>query len=418
MPDSSASSPRKQLRPLSDDERAGAQRIGDRLRAELESLLMVLPAHVRGGAALARLLGVDRSTCQRIIAAVGRRADALDVLRRAPGPDGLGRFIDAMKSHGASAELVRRARSAVEAFAGLIEELAGSQAALIRRLSTAARAEGGVIDEETEEAFREQAFEATAALTRRSVQTQANVVIMRPLPEDHSRAEVVTARRYVQLQCRPGAPPVSGIFFARADDELPTGQPRPVTLRPGDGEQQGTLIPEFTTSPPPTISSRAVGDVTLQLLEPPSGTPDPFDATIAYRLSPSILHPALQEDRRLELYHHCVIPTGTLVLYVYLHRSMASRCITSATLHQRPAELPHDATGTWFDRLDHRLRIEVLGNDLRAAEHPSVPRQVDLLSHLFDAVDWDRGEFVGYRLVVPFPLWSCCYTVSFDFEAP
>ncbi len=405
--------------PLDESEAAAARRVGERLRAELEPLIRSLPKQFRAGAAMSRELGIDRSTCQRVLQATRDASDGIDVLVRLPGVEGLRLFSEALDERGTKKLLISQVNEALESFSELIERLAGSQAALVRRIQAIGLAAGGALTQETEAAFREQAFEALAPLTGRQLETQCNFILMRPLPGDPKRAQVIGARDMVGLTGAPGAPPVSGLFFARAHESLPEGQPRPVPLVTDgdqDSEEEGsTLLSEFCSQQMPKVSTRRVGDVTLELIEPPEPGSAPLDVALAYRLEPAILHPALQENRRLHLYYHCVVPTRRVLLHAYLHRSMAKRCLAEAFVHQRSVEALSDGPEPWFDRLDQRLVVEILGSDLGAAGTGASPRQERFLARLFQETDWSPSDFIGFRVRLDHPIWGCRYTLAFEF---
>lgn len=409
--------PRTQhVRPLTAEERSAARRVGERLRSELVELVRQLPPENRGGAAMARELGVDRSTCQRVLSATRTSGDAVEVLLRVPGTEGLDRFVGAFAERGTAKELLRGAEESLVAFARLVEKLAGSRTALARRIEAVGSTSGERIGEEEEAAAREQVFEALRVLTGAWIDVQTNVLIVRPVPTDTRRVEVVGARDVVGLSGRSGAPPVAGLYFAQAHQELPEGQPRPVPLSSdGAGAETSTLLPEFSSDPLPEVVTREVGDVTLQLIEPPGTDAEPIDVALAHRLEPPILHPALQDDRRLDLYYHCVAPTRRTLLHAYLHRSLASRCLAEAQVHQRSVELRTESADPWFDQLEQRMVVEILGSDIAAAEKGASQRQTRLLEHLFRSVGWNPREFVGFRLALDHPLWACRYTMTFEF---
>jgi hypothetical protein len=412
-------SKRRSAPPLSNEERAVALRVAEQLQGELGELLSSLPEPQRGGAAMARALDVDRSTCQRVAHAVRAGKGGLEVLKRAPGVEGLRRFAAALGKRGIAKGGLRRAEDAFVAFERLIERHGGSQASLVRRIESLPLTSEQALDVGLAAALREQAFDALAVLTGRHLEVQSNVMLIRPDPQDGKRAQVVGARYMTGLHGRAGAPPVAGIFFARAHDELPSGQPRPVPLDAPDSEDEpsgSTLLPGFCSEDLPPIRTNEMGDTTVELIDPQGMSGQPIDLATAHRLEPAILHPALQSNRRLELYHHVVIPTRLTILCAYLHRSMASHCLVSACVHQRSVEPKSEGPDPWFDRLDQPLAAEVLGQELSAAHHPDQPRQVEFLTELFRRADWAPSEFIGYRLVLKHALWACRHTLAFEFS--
>src|SRR5690606_41821780 len=89
-----------------------------------------------------------------------------------------------------------------------------------------------------------------------------------------------------------------------------------------------------------------------------------------------------------------------------------------AYVHQRSVEVLVAGADPWFDRLDQRIVVEILGGELGAAAHAANPRIEEFLAHLFRTVDWNPAEFVGYRIVLEHPLWSTRTTMAFEFTEP
>ncbi|MFT3683965.1 MAG: hypothetical protein QM783_03385 [Phycisphaerales bacterium] len=129
-------------RPLSAAEWAEAQRVWDRLRAELGLLISGLPEHARHASGLARELGVLRVTCQRVVSAMAGDASPAS-LAKLPGPEGLRQFVSAFATVGEGGggiwtgkpAHIAAAEAAVTALERLITITAGSQTKLNERLT-------------------------------------------------------------------------------------------------------------------------------------------------------------------------------------------------------------------------------------------------------------------------------------------
>lgn len=411
--------------PLTDQECASAKRVGERLKSELELLIRSLPPQFRGTTAMSRELGIDRSTCQRVMRAARNSTEPLDVLAQVPGAKGLLRFTDALTMRGIPQQKITPVTEAFEAFHRLIDDLADSQSALIRRIEALTEpvydnSARSLVRGRPKNELREQAFEVISELTERRLELQCNYLFARPLPDNPRKVELVGARDLKGMEGSKGASPVSAFSFYQDPNtqvHAPTQtQPLYTEDKPNTEHGRFSVIEEFCSEDHPPIEIRQAGDIMIELIEPPGEDAAPIDMAVGYRIAPPIQHVALQEDKRLFFRSTCPIPTRRLMMHVYLHKSMARQCLVEAFVYERGVESLSDARSPWFDRMDQPLVVEILSNRLAADETPIGKRQRALQAHVFEQAGWDPSDFVGYRTVVDHPLWGCRYAMVFDFS--
>jgi hypothetical protein len=204
-------------------------------------------------------------------------------------------------------------------------------------------------------------------------------------------------------------------------------QSHTVEALPGLSGLPISIVPDFSSTPPPQLTvRRQPGRVTV-LTETTPGVKS--DVVLARRFS-EIRHPALDDPAQQFCWMLSEGPSHNLVMQVFMHRSMARASIPSADAYfvgsrgivggmqqnergETYVELP---AFRWFDRLPDGPRLEQLGTGLEHASHACYPRLGELSDELFRRHDWDPAEFVGVRCHVRYPVWGAQYLIAFDFS--
>lgn len=398
---------------LTPQELAQAEQLARRLHAELRGVISLLPEHQRGASAMARVLGVDRVTCQRIVAIAARVQVGPESLVQLPGIQGLRQFVAAMAAHKRGrgpAEQLAAAGAAIDRFQGLIEQLGGSQRRLRARLSAsnalAAPMDGGAEDPSTREAL----FRAAAAITGRWSATLLDVRIIRPVPGQPLLTEGARVRGMIGHVSRPDAVPLETGDAAPLRVSDPAGPA--FSALDADGRQSGWFLEPFCSLPLPQVTSRSGGDAVVHVLDTGGSTPQrPLDVVISQRGAQPDRHPATLSPAVGEMMSLVNFPGQRLVFDVYLHRGIARCCIPSLELHLWAP----DGGRRWSTRFPGGPRLELLGTGLQCAGTPAYARQSELLGHTFDQLGWNPEEFIGYRCEVLYPVWRAGYCMVFDF---
>ena len=406
---------------LSAEEHAEAERVARRLHEELRVAIELLPESQRGASVMARTLGIDRATCQRIVGVASRAQIGPDSLVQLPGIQGLRQFLRAMGSRRgakAHAEQLAAAGAAVDRFEELIEHLGGSQRRLRLRLGFAGESAGArsLVGGADDPVAREALFRAAAAVTGRWSETTLETRIVRPVPGHPLRTEGVRLRGLLGHMARHDAVPLEMGENAPLRAAAPPG-PAFATLdaRPASGHTPGSLLHEFCTTPLPRVISRSSGNRVVHVIdtaESPDGRAD--DIVMAHRAAQPDRHPATLRPPIGEMMFLITFPTRRLIFDVYLHRDIARRCIPSVEVH-----LTQDAKGPgmarWSTQFPGGPRLEVLSGGPAGAGHPASPRQADMIGHALSQLGWNPADFVGYRCEAMHPIWRAGYCMLFDF---
>lgn len=411
-----------QLPRLNPKERAQAEQVARRLHAELRNMVAILPEPSRGASAMARLLSMDRATCQRIVGVASRPQVGVESLVQLPGIQGLRQFVAAVgarKEAKGHAEELAAAAAAVERFEALIDQLGGSQRRLRARLEIedAALPAPAITGGPEDPATREALFQAAAAVTGRWSSMIMDARIVRPVPGQPHLTEGLRARAMIGHVSRADAVPLEVGGDAPLQTPHP-GTPAFATLdaAAGAGRPPASLLAEFSTQPLPTMVSRSAGDKVFSVLDTAAATVErPVDIVLASRGASPDRHPATRRPAVGEMWFLVTFPARRLVYDVYLHRDIARRCIPSLELHLWGPDVSQGHASRWSTRFPGGPRLEVLGPGLARTQTAAYSRHAELMARIFETVGWPADEFIGYRCEVAYPIWRAGYCMAFDF---
>ncbi|MFG0328081.1 MAG: hypothetical protein ACF8SC_12535 [Phycisphaerales bacterium JB037] len=420
-------SQRHEAFPLTPDEQGRAQQLARRLRSELGALVAAFPPNARTSSGMARAFGVNRTICHRLLSALSSGADELEFLTKLPGVQGL-RTCVARAREGAtqaSESDFGAADSAVDAFAELIESLAGSHSRLAARVEATRfpgdDAGGDQSAAPTRERWcelRRQIHDAVAEIIGRTTGVRASLSLVRPMPEDPERIEYVHVRAYTGHRVREGAPPMllsSGV--SHTDEELAEDQTFfGLDGSPLSGRTRTAVIQEFSGDPAPVVTTRDRTGRFTQVIDAPPGSHACSDLVLAYRVPSVSAHPALQSPPILCETLGVREPVRRIVMDLYLHRTMTAGCKPSMSMFIGNRDVECDLTDRWFDRIESSPVLTLLGPGIHNAASEAYTNHAALTRHVFTQLGWDPDDFVGYRCDEEYPQWGCDYVMAFDYR--
>jgi len=413
--------------PLAPEDVGRADRVARRLHAEISALLAAMPAAARNASGLARHLGIDRTTCQRAVFAVSRPYSGPELFSMLPGVRGLQQLVEATSASRPAPDraVVDGLAAAIDQFQALLASLGGSHSRLVRRLERGSAADAGAAMARTTEDSggrdaRARLFEAAAELTGRHSACWVAVYVYRRVPGLPRTLEVSRAHGLIGHVARADAVPlVVQNFSSRPDTDADGGPDRFTTLDDDalEGRTLGPLLREFTTDPPPLVTSKQPHEFLVQSID--ERTPSlhrPIDLMMATRTR--IPHPS-QEPRQVEEAWALVnFPCRHLLFDIWMERDLARACIPSLDLHLWRPDFAQQSGDRWQTRFADAPSLQILGAGPRRAAPHAWPRMPELTQHVFDRLDAAPGDFVGFRCDVDYPVWRAGYCVSFDFTKP
>lgn len=398
---------------LSAQEAAVAERVAARLHADLGRLVARLPPGVQGGSAMARHLSIVRNTCQRVAHALQDPDPSIETLARLPGVKGLDQMLDAMRSKGMPEQDIQLAEVGVRQFDRFIRDHAGSHARLIARIqapdSSVAGARFGA------EPARRALFEAASGVTGRNAEATVSLYAFRASPDDAGLLQRATVTGLYRTVVMPGGMPI----VISAGDTLHWAAPDHRSMRladesPAQGNTPDALLPEFTTQPLPTVSSRGKSGSLIQVIDPADlDAPQVVDVFTLSRATHPLHDPRTGDLTLDEVWSLANCAARRLVFDVFVHRDLERQLRPGIDAQLWYPNLSSPGGDRWVTRFPDPPRLQLLGEGLSQTRTDAWPGHADLCRVTFERIGWNPSEFVGFRCEVAFPIWRAGYCMSF-----
>jgi len=408
---------------LSTDELQQIDRSARRLHEGIRSLMAACPEDLRNASGLSRLLGVDRTTCQRAVFATGSAYTGPAMIERLPGVKGLRAMVEAARKADPmlSADAIQRLEAAVDQYATTLDRVAGSVAELLRRIEAtpllpeAVASGGGSVDRQ---AARERLFEASAEATGRCSECWVAVYVYHPDPERSSVIHIDRVNGLVGHVARQDAVPLTFHSFTSSKRNGDGVQPvfRALVESTADGSP-ATVLRNFSSEPLPVVSARQPNEFMVQAIDAdPETIGHPVDLMFGTR--GEMPHPAKQTPPIEEAWALINFPARTLIFDIYLHRKLARQCIPSLDAHLWRPDFAQQTGDRWQTRFTDSPKLQLLGAGLSNSHAQQYGRHAELTRFLFDQIGADPSQFVGHRCEVAYPMWRTGYCIGLDFSTP
>lgn len=385
------------------------------LAAAFRELIEAFPSEARTVSQMSRWLNVMRPNCQRI--ALGLRVDdPMELLQRFPGVRGLNQFVAAAAQRHIDATLVDNAQRAVNSYADLINDFGGTQSRLTATLAKDPSNGVAIARVEDRETIRRSGFEFAVQSAGYQCAARLEIAIVRVLPSDPTRLEVVIGSGLIGAVRKPTGMPLCRMH--RSIGQAPSvGRVATLDGQQASGLMPNALIPEFSTSNVPCVSRRLDNDWMIEVFNEEGGETS-IDLVIGNHHAPACEHPAMTQAK---IYNRGIlvgVPARHLIMDVYMERTLAKESVLSSGVYftGMMGGIGHNRPETrWFDKLPEEPMIEHLGIGTRRAATAAYPRHAELTAHLFNAVGWKSERYIGYRCEVAYPTWGTEHLMSFDF---
>jgi hypothetical protein len=348
---------------------------------------------------VAKALGIDKSLSWKVCRIVTEPEPVL-VASRLPGRPGMKIVAKALRKAGVAPESVQAIEFAVERFRLVEARHAGDRETLTAMLS------GTAAGRDREEFERRRSFLGNSATWGVRARLQMAVRFLSP-SSVKGKLDLALANGFCGFQRLSNDLPWSIANLALHDDQ---GRPSAFGIHApidpegmtGDGVP---LVPEFCTSPLPSMKLARLKDGAVRLLvgERPLGKAGTFDVMAAWTMRGVLsMYPAEKD----EMGSHLTIlntPTELLIQDLFVHKSLAfamnPRASVHSQLHTGPL-CPQDGIDAGLMRLN--CTVENFGTppDLTT---PEFRRYGDLANVLAGALGHSVNDFMGYRLRLKYP---------------
>lgn len=405
--------------PVSAGPAGRAEAVGRVLQSSFAAILRRLPTGYNKVAPVARMLKLDRSICQRVVMGVRDATDGLGVIERFPGVRGLEQFLTAAQRQGCPSTLIKDARRAIDQYATLVNSAGGSQARLVGEIEVL-RAEAGSragaslvsLAPGDLEKWRRKCYEGAVGLTGLASQARVEIVMLRPSDDHRGAITTVGATGMIGVEASAYSMPLV------RRSRLPGLTPVPSAGAPPSGLTPDLLLNDFTSQPPPRVTTRTEGEHLIQVFNPDGVLSRPTDIVAALAFHWQWEDPTDPKSNYYSVGRVIGAPARRLVFDLYLHHGLpAPRSVSAHVL--RPAT--HGSLGNalpqsrWFDRLPFEHDLTLLSGRPGDRPSPAYARLGELTRHLTDLMGWTGERFAGYRFEVSYPVFDMEYVISAEF---
>ena len=394
------------------DLEARLRRVGQDLSSTLPALLETLGSSSWRPGDLAKRLGVNRAVTSKLLAAMAK-PNPMEVLHLIPGPEPLRKVLAAVDAGGgtsASADASSAASVAIEAFAELIDEEAGTRPALEALIAPHLPGAAGKL----ELASRYSIYRGMSQLKGAQAELWLGTAVVVPSPTDPERLDLTWLSGAHAIQRLRPMVDVRFSYRLHRGGADPDHPPEPSILS----------LERFCLLPMARLETHTAGEsiqYTLpdDLLGPKARTDlfvvDHHPASMRRYAGPE----AVAAGRtRTSLFVEPAIPVARLQFDVLLHDDVFPGADPELFFYDTGNDgiaNVNDRTRD-LDRVTMVDRPELLGHGLERFGTAGLSTYGPMLAHLAEHFGWDGARLRGYRLSQGYPVHG--WQTSMAFRQP
>ncbi|HIA72735.1 MAG TPA: hypothetical protein EYO01_08590 [Phycisphaerales bacterium] len=377
---------------LTDQNIADATKVAEQLHFEFTSV-MQLPA-IKGlrASVIAGRLSIGRMTCQRIVKFGADANSSPLLLAQIPGVTGLRDFLAALVQTGTPKEKLIGAEAAVEAFSQFLLDVCLSQT----KLATAISLHFEATDPKQQFARRRKLFESASSAVGQSASSTISMMAFKSSHREPTKFEQVAIRGFSQFRANLSSMPVRLAFNAAFVDYRKIG---------GDeaNREPQELLEQFCSTPLPTVDTREIKEQNLARIINTENIPtgEPFDCFASQHTKWQIK--GIGKSNALWMYID--YPTKSCTFDMYLHADLDSRFHITSDTHLWGTSLIAPPEDRWMKRFSDQLEHKKLGRGIKQSASSNYARHKELTQFMFEKMNWDPDEFIGYRCEMQMPIW-------------
>ena len=398
---------------LTDTELAQIRRSGEHFKLVLRDVLEFFPRSARSIAGLARWSGVNKSTCQRLVQAITKTSNGIDVIMILPGISGLKQFEQAVRKLSVNDECLQKLNELVEQYQDLILEFASSQSEL-KRLLVKFQAKGSASLDSYQKKLKKTAFETNRELSGESVDLYLGIHFFRFNPEDDSFLDEFILANRLGVELAKSARPFVQAFGANFN-KVHINHPKNLSSKDLDqsvSNQSGEfLLTDFSTQGIEK-SYAGFGSFDNSLVYNPSREPinnRPFDITLAHLDVKTQPNPLTHEHKTIVQGLMDRSPAKRLILMTFIHKKLdrasniQAGCYPSSVKAHEQDHLQEDF---WSERFSDAPEIKLIKpQDGNLNTKLQLDHVDQLVEQSFSFLKEDSSNYVGYFIDVEYPLW-------------
>lgn len=378
------------------------------VRASILALLRALEADPTRPQQLAARFGLDKSLTWKISRSL-QANDAFAAALALPGASGVGMLLDALKRKGGPSDLIEHGRLAVAEFERMIERHAGDRETMRVMLECLCG------DQDALELGRRQAFRGASGIWGLQCQVRAVSQFIAPSASSAEMLDLMLVAGWTRFRRLRSVARWPFMDVQQLDDNHAPNRTAARSEPLGNpADEGGWVLRQFCSGPMPPVYTREIpGGFRLEFGDGAVGRTGEFNCFAGYLLRASVPRYRSAGDERADVMAGIALPTETLLLDLFVHRSMTE--VTAPTLRHF-ARLPQD-----IDASDpsHELPIATAIHDL--GRHPIVATPLvsdyeTVLATALARAGWKLSDFRCFRIVYQYP--PTISTVVFSYPLP
>ena len=389
---------------------------GLELQSSIGKVIEQFPKSAQSISGLSKWLTINRSNAQRILNAIKRSNDGVEVICNLPGIAGLSEFVQLANSKSIESSLISNAEQAIGKFQSQISEYGRSHSE-IKRLLTRHHSSLKADAEQDFTALRELQFNSISKLLGESTEFlfcgclikensfNSNFLCEHAIVHKNGINIEKKARPLFQYYSHENLPEFDGPEIITTNTKLK------------DNTFQVAIADDLTSAEVTAGYSGYSQTHSCLLFDKLDRSKGPFDATFIFTNPDEIKNPLVSNTQSSSTAISIKNPTKRLIMMVFIEKKL-DRCSTVnvgcySTNHSVP-EGQLSAKEVWSDRLPEYPELKVINLQSPSAQNIDGIDIKKYYDYLFSCSDLDPTEFVCYLMDVPFPIWSSCYRIYFE----
>ncbi|WP_196140294.1 hypothetical protein [Aliikangiella sp. G2MR2-5] len=408
---------------LNEAEVAQIRRAGEHFKKVLRETFEFFPRSARSIAGLARWTKVNKSTCQRMVQALTKTKDGIDVIITLPGVSGLKQIAAEIEKRIEVSEEIAEFNQMVVEYEDLILSFAPSHSELKRQLVKFLSKSSKSLDAYNRK-LKKSAFEVNCEISGESVDTYFGVAILRFNEQDPEYLDefIISAKLGVELTkfARPYVQNFGGNL-----DEIQISDPKLLDksnytnfISDKNGEY---LLKEFSTN---GIEKTYAGVSNLKNGLIFNHTKEPiecgkFDITLAHLDTRTLVNPIKSEIKVVCQSLLQRSPAKKLVLATLVDKRLDQKstvqcgCYPSSVKIHEKEHTPEDL---WSERFSESLEIKLFKPEEKIlSEKVKIECADELIDLAFRLLNEKTENFVGYFIEAEYPLWLTSHRFYYKF---
>ncbi len=382
------------------------------LQHALLDMFAAAPSEIRKAADVERVFGVNHLLGWQTYK-IAHAPNPLAAGTHVPAKVSMKKLLSAAARRKVPSEVINQVSEAFDAFEQLVESDAGDRdefESLLNAFLPEERAK-------QELASKQASFKAMSQLRGIASETDVGAMIFYPSDEEGMIDRATLSCDFGLRRSRPETPIVFGSGDSRSRSDHLTSAMVAIDGSPCDGPM-GILLPQFCTTPLPEFRIHEVGDTMYWCM----GGND-----VGLRAAADLV---LAERRRAVLPKYrpangplyggasfsTTAPVKRMTLDAFFHRDVYPGVSPQLWIYDTAGRKPVRPIGDpnrEFERLYMQETVRSLPAGLAGTRLPHVPRYIEMLEFVFNAVGLNPDEFRCYRLDVQYPLHAAEYILGF-----